>query len=128
MAGPDFQPDDPRAAESESEAKVPAESPDASVLESVVRQTLASDAEPLSADTMEALRDVARRYAGQPFGLEPQGVELVATLIGDRLLGREISHDVLNEVSRDVATSLSEAPEVWQRVEQLWQKLGETSS
>lgn len=128
MVRPEFGPDNHRPAEPMSETKAPPEAPDASVLETILRQTLSSDKEPLSEETMASLRQLARRYAGQPFNLEPQGVELVSTLLRDRLLDRRISSDAFAEVSREVATSLFEVPEVWQRAERLWRNLSETSS
>jgi hypothetical protein len=128
MAKADFRGDEHRAAEPISQSNGAREAPDASILESVLRETLSGDAEPLSDETMEGLRRLARRYAGQPFELEPQGVALVTTLLHDRLVGQRIGPEALAEVSREVATSLFEAPEIWQRAEQLWRDLGATSS
>jgi hypothetical protein len=128
MAKADFRGDEHRAAEPISQSNGAREAPDASILESVLRETLSGDAEPLSDETMEGLRRLARRYAGQPFELEPQGVALVTTLLRDRLVGPRMGPEALAEVSREVATSLFEAPEIWQRAEQLWRDLGATSS
>jgi hypothetical protein len=80
--------------------------------------------EPLTAAQMEALRQVVQRHVGEPFALEPHGVELVRTLLSDGWGAGRIHAGVLADVAREVARSLAEAPEVWRRVEQLWQRLG----
>jgi hypothetical protein len=113
--------------ENSTESREAAQPPDPSVLESVLRQTLTSDDEPLTAAEMEALREVSRRHAGQPFALDPHGVAIVETLLSARLLASGVTADVSAEVAREVATSLSEVPEVWGRVEQLWRRLSGTS-
>ena len=68
------------------------------------------------------------RHRGEPFALQPHGVELVATLLRDRLLAAGTNSALVAEVAREVATSLSEVTEVWQRVERLWRDLAETSA
>lgn len=126
MARPEFRRDEHQAAEPVTPTDGHAV-PDASILESVLRETLAGDAEPISDQTMSELRRLARRYAGAPLSLDPHGVELVMTLLRDRLADRRMGPEALAEVSREVATSLFEVPEVWQRAERLWRNLGETS-
>ena len=103
-------------------------SPDPSVLESVLRQTLAKHDEPLSAAQLDALRSLARSHSGKPFALDPQGVELVAALLNEQFAASSISVAVMADVSREVATSLSEVPDVWRRLEELWRNLGGTPS
>jgi hypothetical protein len=106
----------------ESQSEQPA--PDPSVLESVLRQTLTSADEPLTADELAALQRVVAQFPGEPFALEPHGVALVEALLKMRLLTSGVTREVLADVSREVAGSLAEVPDVWQRVANLWRKLG----
>jgi hypothetical protein len=128
MSRPEFRRNEHHAAEPTRPDDGSRDVPDASILESVLRETLAGDAEPLTETTMVDLRRLARRYAGESFALDPHGVELVMTLLRDRMAGHRIGPEALAEVSREVATSLFEVPEIWQRAERLWRNLGETSS
>ena len=124
----EYSPDDRSLPEKVTEPGASPERPEPSVLESVLRQTLSGEQEWLSQAELDALRSLVARHRGEPFALQPHGVELVATLLRDRLLAVGTSSAVVAEVAREVATSLSEVTELWLRVEKLWRDLAETSA
>jgi hypothetical protein len=68
----------------------------------------------------EALRQVARRYPGHPFVLDPVAVELVLAVLDNRLLTNERSR---REAALQIAETLFEDPALHERLERLWLRL-----
>lgn len=106
--------------EKEAPSPSPGDSAPRKFLQEVLRETAASIGTSVGelADP-EVLREVAQRYRGYPFELEPVLVEMVhAALenqfqktIGDRFM------------SRQIAESLFEDPAAHERLKQLWARL-----
>ena len=127
MSGPGFEPagsgstpqssTDAEQQSSESQADV-----DRSLLERVVRETVAGDeqADAISPAEMDALRGVAKRHAGAPFALDPVAVDLVECVISSRLAEQELSDQRRRSMSVEIATSLMETPVVEARLRRFW--------
>ena len=105
--------------------------PDQDVLESVLRETLIDNSEPLDPRLLESLRQLSRCHAGEPFALDPHGFAMVETIlrsawVPEPVAGVKTDAEWLVAATREVASRLAETDEVWQRIEKLWQQLGET--
>ncbi len=95
------------------------------LLETVLRQTLAGDEEnPLSDRQRAALMDVARRWQGAAFSQEPVLLELVGSVLQVEFLGSWDEVE-LRTVSQRIAQSLFEDPAARCRVEALWTRICE---
>ena len=127
MSASDYSPGEPFGSRPEIPEESAAESapPDASLLESVLRQTEAmTDAdEPPSRAEMEAVEEVARRLAGEPFSLDPVAVELVSAMLLVQYGSQWNSPGLWRVVSERIARSIFESPPSRERMERLWDRL-----
>ena len=98
---------------------------DASLLESVLRQTdaMADSEEALSRIDMEAVEEVARRLEGHPFALDPVVVELVGSILLAQYGSQWNSPGLWRVVSERIARSIFEDPLSRERMERLWDRL-----
>ena len=105
-----------------SEASAPG---DASLLESVLRQTaaMADSDEPPSRAEMEAVEEVARRLAGHPFALDPVVVELVGAMLLVQYGSQWNSPGLWRVVSQRIGRSIFDDPPSRERMERLWDRL-----
>lgn len=102
--------------------------PDPAVLESVLRETLEtsvgdSSEEPLTDGEMEALKDVARRYPGQLFSLEPVAIDLVEAMLHQQFPVRPESAEKWRAIATQVAQTLCEDRNSYERLRNLWKRL-----
>lgn len=95
------------------------------VLEDVLRQTAALYSVEQASDPadLEALRQVARKFPGAPFGFEPILVEMVRTMLRRQLKSAWQSEEQLTIVAERVARTLHENPESHDRLNDLWNRL-----
>ena len=100
--------------------------PDPSILEDVLRETIASDADVIQPEQMEALRDVARRHSAATFEIDPIGVGLAEAILITRYKALCISDEQWRAMSFQVAESLFEAENVRQRIKEFWRQLCES--
>lgn len=116
---------DPRRHSESEEAGGDPSAMDPAVLEQVIAETLATDDEPLPATEMAALLDVARRFAGQQIELEKAAIALVDGLLSVRLASHRpwIPPTRWQDMCRDVAASLCDAPVARARLTKLWEQL-----
>ena len=129
MSSAGFQPGDKGRGEfyKSSDAHTP------SVLDEAIRKTIASwrPQESVSKEEFNALKEVARRHQDKALELEPVVVDLVDALLKLHFAEHPNAHsgasppDVHSrrEMSREIATSLFDAPESQQRLHSLWAKL-----
>ncbi len=118
------EPVDSRPAAEEESAEASAGG-DASLLESVLRQTaaMADSEEPPSREEMEAVEEVARRLAGEPFALDPVVVELVGAMLLVEYGNQWNSPGLWRVVSERIARTIFEDPLSRERMEKLWDRL-----
>lgn len=100
--------------------------PDPSILEDVLRETIASDADLIQPEQMEALRDVARRHATASFEIDPIGVGLAEAILITNYKDLCVSDEKWRAMSLHVAESLFEADNIRQRVRDFWRQLCES--
>jgi hypothetical protein len=98
---------------------------DASLLESVLRQTaaMADSDEPPSRAEMEAVEEVGRRFAGRAFSLDPVVVELVGAMLLVQYGSQWNSPGLWRVVSERIARSIFEDPLSRERMERIWDRL-----
>jgi hypothetical protein len=98
-------------------------------LEEVVRQTTAIYSVELASDPadLETLRQVAKRFPGAPFQLQPVLVELVRSLLQRQLKSTLQSEEQLTKLADRVAQTLYENPESHARLKELWDRLAVVS-
>jgi hypothetical protein len=128
--------------ESGDRPELPAESPaarcdptaDAGLLEQVLRETLsvAEETEQLEPAYLEALREVGRRYQGQPLTLEPVATTLVRTVLATRfghleVSSQEPSAEPWQTMARQIAATLLDDPQAHRRLEAFWARLSEAA-
>ena len=101
--------------------------PDASILEEVVRATLNVAGEPAGTSELNALLRVAQRYRGGELTVDPVAAELVETVLRIRLSALVVPSDTWRSMSLEVANSLMDAPDMWQRLQQLWVAITESN-
>jgi len=95
------------------------------LLETVLRRTLADDEEvPVSGAERAALADAAQRLQGVPFCQEPVLLEMVRSMLQVECL-RSWEAIELRSASRRIAQSLFEDPTARCRAEALWTRIGE---
>lgn len=125
MSASDLEPGEPFDSRPELPEEAAGESADASLLESVLRQTaqMADSDEPPSRAEMEAVEEVARRLAGSSFALEPVVVELVGAMLLVQYGQQWNSPALWRVVSQRIARSIFEDPLSRQRMERLWDRL-----
>ena len=104
------------------------ELPERELLEKVLRETL-RDHSPDAMDPadLDALRQVAQHYRGQPLVLEPITVELVEAVLGVQFPDRPQASPSWKAMSESIAQSLFDDPASRQRLEGIWTRLAEIS-
>ena len=113
-------------AEAGDDTSSPSQGDDA-LLEQVLAETLAAteDQSRLDSAEIEALRSVARRYAGQPLRREPMVVELAQTLLSIRLPSLADGSTRWQQTTVQIAETLWDDAAARQRLQSLWQRLNE---
>jgi len=100
--------------------------PDPALLERVLEETLSEDAVAnLDSAALRAMGEVAGRFRGAALAIDPIAVELVKALLKTHFTGFRISDALWEEVSRQIATTLCEAPDTQAKLERLWSQLSE---
>ncbi len=115
------QPSEPQ----KQQASAPGRSTQRNLLDQVLRQTALSSLseQNLGDDALASLLQVARRYRGHPFELEPVAVELVhAALEAQFETYRSVPRD-WRTISARVAETLFEDPVAHEQLEALWKRL-----
>jgi hypothetical protein len=103
---------------------------DPSVWENVLRQTAGKDEsdDPLTHAELEALREVARRYPGQPLTLQPIAAELVQAVVMPRIPADHKDAKFLQDAFERIAQTQLDDPVANDRLHHLWSQLqGERS-
>ncbi len=80
--------------------------------------------EPLDEADAAALREVARRFHGQPLVLDPIGVELVQTLLRSHFPAQPHDSQLWQAIAAKIALTLMDDPTSRKRLEALWVGLG----
>lgn len=114
---PDAVPQEPALPEKSAE--------DQSLLDEVLKQTQAAfDSQQLRDHAgLEPFLQVARRYQGQPFGLQPVLSELVHSALREHFQDATQPHADWERIAARVATSLFEDPVSHDRLEAFWARL-----
>jgi hypothetical protein len=101
--------------------------PDSSLLEEVLKETLASGSsgEAIRAEDLSPLVDVARRHRGVQLELEPVVVELVESILKARFGHMSRSPELWRHVSLQIASTLYESSENRERLKRFWDHLSE---
>lgn len=103
-----------------------AATPDPELLEQVLHETLSEGAVAnLDAAALQALGEVARRFRGAELAVDPIAIELVKSLLKSHFIGFRLSEAAWQEASRQIATTLYEAPDTQAKLERLWSQLSE---
>ena len=100
-------------------APVPSE-----LLEQVVAETIAAGASGVTAQERAALLEVARRHRGQPLDHDQVVPDLVLTILQLRLDRLTLDADQWRNMAAAVAATLLDAPDVRQRLQVFWDRLG----
>ena len=111
----------------DSPAELPA-SADKALLQRILEQTMADDAEPLAPAELDTLKAVARRHRHEAFELEPIGVALVDSMLSLRLAQYDSKEEKWRGMSQQVATAFFESSQARQRLKRLWDRLCESTS
>lgn len=74
----------------------------------------------VEATDVQAVTDVARQLAGQPFSLEPVAVELVHAMLLAQFRKAGLSSSALRAMAEQLAATLYDDPASRQRLEALW--------
>jgi len=96
------------------------------VVERVIQEALLPPGADCWSEEDRAVIRVARRYRGQPFGLNPVAVELVLEVACAFFRVREVDRDHWRGLSEAVAATLCEDPVCHSRLESLWQRFCES--
>ena len=125
MSASDLGPPEPFDSRPELAGESTGDSVDASLLESVLRQTaaMADSDEPPSRAEMEAVEEVARRLGGHPFALDPVVVELVGAMLLVQYGSQWNSPGLWRVVSERIARTIFEDPLSREQMERLWDRL-----
>jgi hypothetical protein len=97
------------------------------LLDRVLQQTLLTDKSesPQRLESLDELLALARRRRGEAFQLDPIGLELVQTVLGTAFQALVDSDDQWRAMTRQVAETLCEDPESYDRLSSLWRRLHE---
>jgi hypothetical protein len=132
MERPGFESNDPDESEATdaSEGHRDAERDARALLEHVIQQTLVtpSPADSATPDDLAALREVVNRHRGEPFAVDPIGVELVQAMLRSYFETWCRSPEPWLGLARKVARSLCDDPVLHERTRKLWRRLGESAS
>jgi predicted metal-dependent hydrolase len=121
--------DRPKPCDSPQAADLPPVSPrEEGALEAAVKATLeaADVAERVTAEEIDALQAIARRYGPVPLTLAPIAIDLVAAIINVNYGGLNRAPEVWQTMATKIATVLYESPAAQQRLENLWRQLLES--
>ena len=111
--------------ESTPDEKSPSVSEEA--LRNIVDDTIKrQDRDGAQAD-LEALRDVARRYRGRPLELHPVAVDLVDSILRLRFEQGAVDQGAQQGMAEQIATTLVESPGTFDRLEEFWDLLCEST-
>ena len=106
----------------------PVEQPsDSGVLDQVLAQSSTPAfpvGEPLDIGDMEAMREVAQLFRGQPLTLDPITIELIHSSLRSRF-GNKSSTAELHVMAKEIAMSLFDDPLSRERLETLWNQLSQ---
>lgn len=101
----------------------PGDSVPRKILEEVLRQTVSAQSDvTVDPRDLELLREVAARYRGYPFGLEPVLLEMVRISLEGHLPGL-VSASESREMALRIARTLYEDAVSRARLERLWMRL-----
>lgn len=99
-------------------------SPNESLLDEVLANTIPTESEPLSPAELAALQSVAREHLNEPLELDPVGIELIDSLLELRMPAGVES--LKPEMAESIATVMFESPEFKARLTDLWDQLCES--
>ena len=103
-----------------------AAAPDPKLLERVLEETLSDGAvSHLDPIELRALAEVAKKYPGASLVADPIAAELVESVLKARFRGIQASATFWQQVSRQIATTLCEAPDTQEKLNRLWNQLSE---
>jgi hypothetical protein len=107
------------------EVEPPSTPIDASIWENVLQQTVEGDGldVPLTLEEIEALREVARRYQGQPLTLEPTAAALVQAVVLPLLPTDPTAAQFWQEAFVQIAQTQLDDPVASDRLHRLWSQL-----
>ena len=106
----------------------PLRTPSPSLLDQVLQETLAmaSPDPSLKPEELDALVDVARRYGpGEP--TLDAVAELVQAVLRMRFRCLSDARDMMSRMSYEIAGTMRDDPQTWQRIETFWARLCEAS-
>lgn len=97
------------------------------LLDEVLQQTLVSRDEETRQrlESLDELLEVARRRRGEAFALDPIGIELVQTVLRTPFRALMAGDDQWQEMTAQIARTLCEDPVAYDRLNNLWRRLGE---
>ena len=99
----------------------------AEALRNIVNDTLRNQDQDWPAADLETLRDVARKHRGRPFELRPVAVDLVDSILRLRIGQGDASQLPPREMVEQIATTLAESPGTFDRLEEFWELLCEST-
>jgi hypothetical protein len=76
-------------------------------------------------DDLRAMREVAQKFAGQPFSLKPVVMEMMHAILQIQLQKAEIPAATVRHMAEYIASTLYEDPPSRQRLETLWASLSQ---
>ncbi len=95
-------------------------------MERVLEETLSDGAvSHLDPIELRALAEVAKKYPGASLVADPIAAELVESVLKARFRGIQASATFWQQVSRQIATTLCEAPDTQEKLNRLWNQLSE---
>ncbi len=95
-------------------------------LEAILKDTLLETVDrELDAKTEATLRSVAAKHPGRPFSEDPVAIELVQAVLAVFFEKWSREPQVFSRMSRSIAQTLCREDETRERLEKLWQELGE---
>jgi hypothetical protein len=118
---------DPGSPSAHGDYRLPSQESYRELLDEVLKQTLVSRDEQTRErlESLDELLEVARRRRGEPFALDPIGIELVETVLRTPFRALLASDDQWHEMTGQIARTLCEDPVAYDRLSTLWRRLGE---
>ena len=106
----------------------PLRTPSPSLLDQVLQETLAmaSPDPSLKPEELDAMIGVARRYGPGALSLDAVA-DLVQTVLHMRFRCLSDARDMMSRMSREIAGTMRDDPQTWQRIETFWARLREAS-
>jgi hypothetical protein len=101
---------------------------ESSLLEQAVDETLAlaSSGPALPGLELAPYAEVARRYRGRPWTLEPVAADLALAVLRRRFGGAGLGETALADLARQTAQTLLDDPHARRRLEEFWKRLLES--